>query len=211
MRIILGYLAAYLSRSNKKYLFLTSLFTAVAIFINYHFGVEDRIVLMPYSARFGAWYLVFAAAFFVPYGLGFLFSRQLPKPQKFYFLLLIAPAIFAWKMAAPVSFTISANGVENSYWNKVLYWPVKLAVVTILVSIVWRIMKEEQPLYGMSSNKLHLRPYVIMLLIMLPLIAIASTQPDFLEVYPKLHNVSFFGSPSGQIAYKLLYELSYGS
>jgi hypothetical protein len=114
-------------------------------------------------------------------------------------------------MAAPVSFTISANGVENLYWNKVLYWPVKLAVVTILVSIVWRIMREEQPLYGMSSNKLHLRPYVIMLLIMLPLIAIASTQPDFLEVYPKLHNVSFFGSPSEQIAYKLLYELSYGS
>jgi hypothetical protein len=46
---------------------------------------------------------------------------------------------------------------------------------------------------------------------MLPLIAIASTQPDFLEVYPKLNNVFFFGTASEQIAYKFLFELCYGS
>ncbi len=50
-----------------------------------------------------------------------------------------------------------------------------------------------------------------MLLIMLPLIAAASTQPDFLMMYPKLKNVSFLNAQPNTGFYKLLYELSYGS
>ena len=50
-----------------------------------------------------------------------------------------------------------------------------------------------------------------MLLMMLPLIAVASTQGDFLHTYPKLKNISFLNDSSNSGLYKLLYELSYGS
>jgi len=50
-----------------------------------------------------------------------------------------------------------------------------------------------------------------LLLLLLPLIALASTQHDFLRVYPKVQNLSFidgFAHPAWP--WKLLYELSYG-
>ena len=50
-----------------------------------------------------------------------------------------------------------------------------------------------------------------MLLIMVPLIAAASTQHDFLAMYPKLQHAAFFNGAEHGAGYKLLYELSYGS
>lgn len=49
-----------------------------------------------------------------------------------------------------------------------------------------------------------------MLLLMVPLIAMASTQPDFLGTYPKLKNILFL-QQADPLFYKLLFELSYGS
>ena len=51
-----------------------------------------------------------------------------------------------------------------------------------------------------------------MLLIMVPLIAAASTQPDFLSMYPKLKDIdtALYGVQNKWL-YHLLYELSYGS
>ena len=56
------------------------------------------------------------------------------------------------------------------------------------------------------------KPYLLMLLIMLPLVAAASSQPDFLAVYPKMQSIE--GLYAGQGIswwHKLLFELSYGS
>jgi hypothetical protein len=50
-----------------------------------------------------------------------------------------------------------------------------------------------------------------MLLVMVPLIALASTQHDFLAMYPKLKSISFLKGHRHSGWYKLLYELSYGS
>ena len=56
------------------------------------------------------------------------------------------------------------------------------------------------------------RPYLLMLLIMMPLIAAASTQPDFLAMYPKLKLITDV-SVVNRLTWwqKLLFELSYGS
>jgi len=51
-----------------------------------------------------------------------------------------------------------------------------------------------------------------MLVIMLPLITAASTQPDFLTMYPKLKLIAGVYNESGMSWWhKLLFELSYGS
>lgn len=49
-----------------------------------------------------------------------------------------------------------------------------------------------------------------MLLLMLPLLLLAGTQPDFLAVYPKMKNIAFL-SNSGLWFYKIIYELAYGT
>jgi len=51
-----------------------------------------------------------------------------------------------------------------------------------------------------------------MLLIMIPLVAAASTQPDFLSMYPKLRDVEeVLFNVDNKWLYQLLHELSYGS
>ena len=50
-----------------------------------------------------------------------------------------------------------------------------------------------------------------MLLIMLPLIAAASTQPDFLSMYPKLKTIIENGEVENTWWQKTLFELSYGT
>jgi hypothetical protein len=130
---------------------------------------------------------------------------------RFLVLLFLAPAIFAWKMVFSVQLNLAADPLLNEYWNRVIYWPFKLIVVTVLLLLTWLVSKEEQPPYGLNTNNFTPKPYLIMLLIMLPLIAAASMQPDFLITYPKLKNVSFLNGTPGTGWYKLLYELSYGS
>ena len=50
-----------------------------------------------------------------------------------------------------------------------------------------------------------------MLLLMVPLVAAASTQQDFLAVYPKLKNIQFYLEDHNSWWHKLLFELSYGT
>jgi hypothetical protein len=64
---------------------------------------------------------------------------------------------------------------------------------------------------GLTRRNFDAAPYFALLLLLLPLIALASTQHDFLQVYPKVQHLSFidgFAHPAWP--WKLLYELSYG-
>lgn len=55
------------------------------------------------------------------------------------------------------------------------------------------------------------RPYMLMLGFMLPLIVFASTQPDFLNTYPRLKQIDFIlPHTEHPIIIQLLYEISYG-
>jgi hypothetical protein len=56
------------------------------------------------------------------------------------------------------------------------------------------------------------KPYILMLLIMLPVIAAASTQADFLSTYPKMKEVlPLPGNAYPAWWYEMLFELSYGT
>src|SRR4029077_20114985 len=64
---------------------------------------------------------------------------------------------------------------------------------------------------GRKPKNMNWKPYLIMLLIMIPLIAAASTQPDFQAMYPKLKLVTDISFNRLSWWQKLLFELSYGS
>ena len=133
------------------------------------------------------------------------------KNKNFLFLFLIAPAIFSWKMVFDFEIRFSNDKIQNTYWNQVVYWPFKLIVVAALLFIIRKLTKEKQPFYGTGIKNFSFEPYLLMLLIMVPLVAAASTQADFLAMYPKLKSISFLKDQNHNGWYKLLYELSYGS
>ena len=212
MKKIVGYLKEYINWIDKRVFVCAVLFTAVAIFVNYQFGLNDKIGSLSYPKEYAAWYFIFLAAFSFAYMLTDILNKKaLFKNKKFLTLLLIAPLIFAWKMSYATQFNFTSNEALNNYWNTIMYWPFKLLVIVLALLIVWRIFDRQQPFYGISAKNFNVRPYLAMLLIMIPLIALAATQPDFLTMYPKMKSLSPLGDESNNLFYKLLFQLSYGS
>lgn len=212
MKKIPGFVKDYFFEVDKRLLLLSAAFIAIFIFCNYYYGINDKIATLENRYQYISWYCVFLLAFSFAYILLAVFQKHSKfSDGKFLFLFFIAPAIFSWKMVADVNFNLSGDKLQNSYWNQVIYWPLKVVVVTSLLFIVWKLTKEEQPFYGIKIKEFDFTPYLLMLLIMTPLIAAASTQSDFLQMYPKLKNISFLNNENNSGLYKLLYELSYGS
>lgn len=211
MKKIIIYIQEYLREVDKRLIGICMAFISLLIFLNYHFSISPYLSKQSFHFAFTCWYFIFLLAFSFPYSLQYsLKFTYYPFDRKFILLLLIAPLLFAWKMAANFNFTISTIKADNNYWNQVLYWPTKLAVMVLCLFIIWQVFNKEQPFYGTSIKEFKAKPYLMMLLIMLPLITAASTQPDFLAMYPKLKNITSQLQVSEGWK-KLLYELSYGS
>ncbi|GAA4751464.1 CPBP family intramembrane glutamic endopeptidase [Flavisolibacter ginsenosidimutans] len=211
MKKIVGYLRDYLKSLNKPLFLLATLFTALVVFVNYRFNLNKKITRLDEPAQFAAWYSLFLLAFGYGYFLQVLFLKsRIFRNKKFLALLLVAPAIFAWKMSAHIQYDFATDLFADEYWNAVVYWPFKVVVIVAMLHIVYRVFDKGQPFYGVTLKGFQPRPYVIMLLLMIPLIALASTQKDFLRMYPRFQSIEYLLQPNRGF-YKLLYELSYGT
>ncbi len=212
MKNIVIYLKDYIAWIDKRIFIFAVVFISISIFANYYWHLNDAIDRLPFALEFTGWYLIFLAAFSFAYFLSSIFhSTRVFQNKKFILLLLIAPLIFAWKMSYNLNFPFSFNTNENAYWNAVAYWPFKLVVIIGFLLIIWKLVDKEQPFYGTTTKDFNTKPYFLMLVIMIPLIVAASTQPDFLAMYPKLKNIQYLSGKKNSGFYKLLYELSYGS
>ncbi len=212
MKEIIGYLKKYLLSLHKKIFFIAAVFIAVFIFINYHYELNNHITKLKSIYRYVSWYGIFLSAFSFAYILLVVIKKSTVfNKLPFVVLLLIAPAIFAWKMAFTEHFIFSRHPAANAYWNHIIYWPFKLLVITLLLYIIWRLYEKENSFYGFRIQNFNAKPYFMMLLIMVPLIAAASTQPDFLLIYPKLKSIGPLPAQYNNGWYQLLYELSYGT
>lgn len=211
MKEIIGYIRAFARDMDKLVLLICTVFIAILIWLNYAHQLESRMVYesgLPGSGIV-AHYLIFIVAFGFPYAL--LLSRRTDKnflAAGFIISALIAPLIFALKMDIDTEFEYSRHAHWNYYWNQVLYWPPRLLIILALLAIT----RPDPSFYGVVSRKVKWKPYLLMLLIMIPLISAASTQADFLASYPKMKEILPLpnGAEPGWL-YKLFYELSYGS
>ncbi len=71
--------------------------------------------------------------------------------------------------------------------------------------------RKEQPFYGFTTKNFNTKPYFVMLLIMVPLIAAASTQADFLTTYPRVQKMlSLNIEISDHWKHFAIYEFLYG-
>ena len=157
--------------------------------------------------------LLFLLSFLLPYSAyAVVIKTTLFKTKNVTLLLFLAPLLFAYKMSIDVTFQFSSQPALNTYWNQVIYWPIKMIAVTLILFVIWKLHDPHKPFYGTGTMNFKPQPYLIMLLIMLPLIALASIQPDFLLTYPKLKHIPFLTQHSHfSTLYKLLFEISYGT
>lgn len=211
MKKIGSYLIEYLLSVDKRVLSLCTFFTALAIYINYYHGLSNQIYALTPLNQYLAWLLVFLSTFAFGYATVFvLHKNKYQITTSFLVLLLLAPVIFSWKMMFNVELNLVANPEGNAFWNRIVYWPLKLSVITISLWMIWRNNRTES-FYGLSTRGFSFKPYLLMLLIMAPLVAAASTQTDFLATYPKLKHIAFLNEGILSWWQVLLFELSYGS
>lgn len=214
MKEIFKYIIDYFKSLNRKVFTACSLLTALMIYLNFHYAIDLRIDgLEPTAFQFFCRYLIFLIAFALPYFFYFRFEgKNYLKSPLILLLIFLSPAIFSWKMVMSTEFHFSNNHYWNYYWNRVAYWPVRLIVLSLSLFIIWKIFYSKEIFFGLTIRNFNWKPYLIMLLIMVPLIAAASTQPDFLTMYPKLKDVdTVLYDLKYKWFYHLLHELSYGS
>lgn len=214
MKQIFSYIGLFAREVDKTVLALVSALTALMIFLNYYYGVDDWID-SHYSFQFGfiSRYFMFLLAFGLPWLLyRFIKKRDYTRSPLFILLLLVAPAIFSLKMALRIPIHFADDYAWNNYWNMVFYWPVRLVIMIGILLIIWKLADRDQPFYGITTPTVKWKPYLLMLLFMVPLVAAASTQPDFLAMYPKMKIITgVYYDTNITWWHKLIFELSYGS
>jgi hypothetical protein len=214
MKDIFSYITDYFKSLNGKVLIACSLLAALMIYLNFHYEIDLEIdefnsVVIQFFWR----YLIFLIAFALPYFFYFLFEgKNYFKSPLILLLIFLSPAIFSWKMVMSTDFHISNNIYWDYYWNQVTYWPIRLAVLSFILFIIWKTIYVKESFFGLTVKNFNWKPYLIMLLIMVPLITAASTQQDFLTMYPKLKDVdTALHGVKNKWFFHLLHELSYGS
>ena len=214
MKEILSYIIDYYKTINKVVFIACTLLVALMIYLNFHYNVDSDIdayesIGMRFLFRTG----IFLVAFAIPYLFYYVFEGKKYFNNGLIFLLIfLSPAIFSWKMVMNTEFRLDADDSWNYYWNQVSYWPIRLLVLSSILFIIRRMFYSKESFFGLTTTKLKWTPYVMMLVIMIPLIAAASTQPDFLNMYPRLKDVdAVLYNVKNSWFYHLLHELSYGS
>jgi len=138
------------------------------------------------------------------------------KEPKFWFLVCFGVAIFSSRSVLGLlidEWLIPLAKYEHLDWLKSISSTVGRGLFLFLaIWIYWYFTdKKEQPFYGFTLKNFNTKPYFVMLLIMVPLIAAASTQADFLTSYPrvqKLLSIDFANSEHWK--HFALYEFLYG-
>jgi len=214
MKGIFRYITDYFRNISFKVFAACTLLAALMIYLNFHYGIDNRIdELDAVAVQFAYRYLVFLIAFALPYSFYYLLDgKNYFQSPLILLLIFLSPAIFSWKMVMNTEFHLSNNNYWDYYWNQVIYWPVRLIVMSFMLFIIWKMLYTKETFFGLTIKNFEWKPYLIMLLIMVPLIAAASTQPDFLSMYPKLRDVDpVLYNVKNKWFYHLLHELSYGS
>ena len=130
MKELLNDIRKYYYELDKKYFALTVLFTTGLIFLNYFFGIDDRIIRQDaFAVSFFSRWGIFLLAFSLPYYFYLLINQKnYFKDPLFVFLLISAPAFFAFKTSLSISIPFTGNANWNDYWNQVIYWPMLLVI-----------------------------------------------------------------------------------
>ena len=205
-------LSHFITQVDKRSLALISIPLSLLVVLNYNFALEPAILKIPaLSVRFLVCYslyaLVFCGSMLVV--LPRVHRGELLQNHFFILLLVVAPAIFAWKWASGT--LLSHDGTaEARYLAIILNPPLKCAVLFFLLYFIKKAGHYEHPLTGLRWRGINYRPFVLLLVLSAPIIFYFGSTPAFLENYPRLQRVNFMQSiGSRQWITATLFELSY--
>ncbi len=192
------------------------LFIAACIYINF-FVKSEEVWIKPdingprrLLKYIGGYATVFGGA----YMLQMLFDKDKAlRSGKLWALILFAVLLFsvrAW--FTPDWSTISrwSAPVYNTLLWKIIVNAEGFIFLFIPCTIYWLLVDRwKEPLYGFHAKGVVLWPYLILIVLMLPLLAAAGSQPDFQAVYPRAARLNIPRTDEHWLGGTLLYETFY--
>lgn len=138
------------------------------------------------------------------------------KNPRFIALLIFGVLVFSFRSS--ITFFVSdwldqnSNYAHADWLNKIMGTIARgLFVFTVLFLYWYFTDKSNQPFYGFTSKNFDFKPYLVMLACMIPLIAAASTQADFLSSYPRVQRLQSIDiSTPNHWKFYAIYEILYG-
>jgi len=220
MKDFITYLNDYLRRLTLKSILLALFFIGTLIICNYTVGIEKRIrVIQPWYLSLCCFFLFYGFVFYFIWGLaGAPRIQGHASRRNFLLILLMAPMYFSFKMIH-WDLTPLLPGSLHFPWDRyaliILQLPAKLLLLCLLLWYCNKLLKHDAPsgpsFFGLTTGNFRTAPYFLLLILLLPLIALASTRPDFLHTYPKVRNIALITPYAKPLwPWQLLYEISYG-
>ena len=139
-------------------------------------------------------FIQYYCIYLFPYGIAFLLQLPFYKDKSFihnrwfWIILFTAPAIFSFRVNFSLHhILINRLSIENErlFWIHCSKWFSGLFTALIPVYCIWKIKDSKKiPFYGAGPLG-SIKPYLLLVVCMIPLITLAATQADFLKMYPR--------------------------
>ncbi len=172
----------------------TLLFAAVLVFLNFRYDFEDTVIDANYDSNYRMlWYFLIH---FLPYLVVVWFAAYFRKDYSvfsrkgFWFFGILGFAVLAfdrgnpWQDNLAMFFTRENTILPFTFRLVNRLFPILSIFIPLSLIYILFLRKRIPSFYGIHGKDLNLKPYFIMLLMMVPLIFVASMQPDFLKQYP---------------------------
>jgi hypothetical protein len=192
MRAIWGYLKQhFISDFDPIHYGFIFLFLTTCIYINYQLDFEDSFLDQQEGVtKFSYFFLTNLFAYLVPVLSYAIFKKQKTvfASAEFWIKSILAIALLSFDRCV---FFID-EFVSTFFPQDVEFWAQKvinnlMGLLTLIIPffiLYWIYDKKEKHLYGLSPKQFDVKPYFVMLGIMMPLIIAASFLPSFLNQYP---------------------------
>jgi hypothetical protein len=221
MKKIWKYLQSYFKEEIKPAYFISiALLVAASIYAEYTYDLEKNYVNVYYGQHLKhilASIVMYGIPFIGTYLLYIFFYKRydLLTNPKFWGLLLFALVAYSVRSgwygyrdwvrdwSVPEAFYYNMRTSNQIAQASLLFFPLLLYWVFV--------HRKQMPLYGFKIKGVDLKPYAFMLLCMVPLVAWASFQRDFLNMYPVYKNIvpQGFSTQTGTLKI-LFFEACYG-
>lgn len=197
----------------------TALWVTILITVNYYVDLEDSYIdaYQGKPIRPFLYFCLYATAYYSTVWLWTYFHKRPDIWRNRDFWLRSGTAL--------ICYSLYAGFYAHSYWSRNLFdgqiyvfayyclhnLQSALTIVLPLYLFYTFVDPYQTNFYGITPKRKGLALYVILLGLMIPLITLASFQPDFLQSYPTYRDTNaneFFGVPEWVTA--LVYELCYG-
>jgi hypothetical protein len=193
------------------------LWSSFLIYLNYGKGLEFRWVSSTdgfESLRNHS--LIYTVAFAVPLLVGVIVNKRYQSLRNpwFWIIALVSPWVFAYTshfdFLGKISYSSSNYNLLN-YNSKSSFWISQVVFALLFSGIIWYFKdRKSMSFYGFKFKGHALKPYWIMLAIMLVPILIAGTAEGFLHTYPRIKSILYPNYEAISLSHYIRYELAYG-